>query len=786
MASPGDLDKERKIIQETVARINRRIGKLLKWFIILDCWEDTPPGFSRPQSIINPNVDTCDLFLGMLWRWWGSPTGTHTSGFHEEFTRARERKKATGKPEIWIFFKTIENDHMKDPGPQLKQVLKFKKELKKQHELLFREFEDISEWKILISEFLTTYVIKFEQIQQQVLPIEQSHVIKQERVVTNLKEPKDSKTRESYPLEITKLLKKLESRVINEGSNILNFTDRSRLLLLTTSWFSEDYSWKILGVHEINIIYRHRKEWTLAPEEFSLLHRTIISDKNDTKPGWFWLRNMNEKLVDTILCVYALQNPNVKVRGGALHLLINCRFQAPRKFLEKALNDQNEQNVKQAIKLLRIGEKKENLDLLNQFSNSNVSSLREMADDARIELMFLDDNNKGFTEVLNSGRRLPTLMLTESDWMNANIDKLLLHQALDASEPSIRRFAIHYLRKAKMLSKVICEKLLEDQHLDVKKEAILGLLELGEHIPLGFVTNVLKEAFYESVNEILYEVSRRRNPKELLSVMSWYTSHGSIAYRVLALEHFEMIKSRIRKDLEQEFENLISESENRIVEEFGEQAIPIIKDWKESKLQDFTKANYIAAALAGLFRHGHQEDVKFARRFIGNTYLRIADMEAIRLLAKFGDSSDVEKLLETAFYSYGEKKTMAANAALELSSDIEDVISKMLISDDQEIAAIAVRALHKVQMEQKTQLLKSLLSSKNENLRLIGLAVIVNENNEKDLEKLLDEYLNKSPYYYNVVTWLDRYLYAPGRYNKYFKGKLLSYLNKEDKKEHFT
>ena len=127
LASPGDLQEERNITRLSVERVNKILSRRVRWQIELLGWEDTLPGYSRPQALINKDVDSCDLFLGILWRRWGQDTGKYSSGFEEEFIRARERRRKTGKPEIWLFFKTIDEESVKDPGDQLKKVLRFKK-----------------------------------------------------------------------------------------------------------------------------------------------------------------------------------------------------------------------------------------------------------------------------------------------------------------------------------------------------------------------------------------------------------------------------------------------------------------------------------------------------------------------------------------------------------------------------------------------------------------------------------------------------------------------------------
>lgn len=102
LASPSDLDPERQAVEESVTEINKLISHL-GWHVDLKKWEDSLPGYGSPQTLINPLVDKCDLFVGLLWKKWGTPTRDYSSGFQEEFERARARRKAHGGRKFGCF-----------------------------------------------------------------------------------------------------------------------------------------------------------------------------------------------------------------------------------------------------------------------------------------------------------------------------------------------------------------------------------------------------------------------------------------------------------------------------------------------------------------------------------------------------------------------------------------------------------------------------------------------------------------------------------------------------------
>ena len=129
IASPGDLQEEREAVYNAAKEFNASWADPLGYQIDIIGWEDVAPGYGRPQHLINQDVDRCDLFIGMIWKRWGTPPdqeGRFSSGFHEEFERSLNRREQTRSPDISLFFKRIPSEYMVDPGDDLKRVLAFR------------------------------------------------------------------------------------------------------------------------------------------------------------------------------------------------------------------------------------------------------------------------------------------------------------------------------------------------------------------------------------------------------------------------------------------------------------------------------------------------------------------------------------------------------------------------------------------------------------------------------------------------------------------------------------
>lgn len=160
IASAVDLADERRLARKVVDELNSILGRNIGWHIELLMGEDTPPGFGRPQALINQAVDYCDLFVVLFARRWGQSTGKYSSGVLEEFVRALNRRRYGDSPEIWIFFKQIRPLKASYLDEQLQHVLAFRKSLEKLNELYFQKFKDSEDWEIRFRSYLLEYVLK--------------------------------------------------------------------------------------------------------------------------------------------------------------------------------------------------------------------------------------------------------------------------------------------------------------------------------------------------------------------------------------------------------------------------------------------------------------------------------------------------------------------------------------------------------------------------------------------------------------------------------------------------
>jgi hypothetical protein len=151
VASPGGVEDERAGVGSIANELNVALQRH-GWQIDVRGWEERGPTGGRAQADINADVRSCDVFVGILHNRWGRPTGEHASGFEEEWTVALERHQASGRPDLWLYFKGLPDeaaDLAKDDA-QLAAVLRFRKEVENLELAFHKTFADAEEFQALL------------------------------------------------------------------------------------------------------------------------------------------------------------------------------------------------------------------------------------------------------------------------------------------------------------------------------------------------------------------------------------------------------------------------------------------------------------------------------------------------------------------------------------------------------------------------------------------------------------------------------------------------------------
>ncbi len=769
IGSPGDLHEERKEARAVVERINRHVAKNLGVYVELRGWEDTLPGFSRPQEKINQDVRDSDLFIGAVWRRWGTATGEYSSGFEEEFELAKEQRKKGELEEIWLFFKKVPDEMLSDPGEQLRKVLDFRETLNAQREVLYRTFDSTEEWSKKLYDYLADYLTQEVSTQE---GAQTGGVRENEQILVEDEDEDD----------LLRSLSAVSDAVSRDEIRQVDSFQSARIYLISlTLLYIKQHATQIIGTHENQVLYRYRRRVHLISAEQVYVLRNLAADDDGLIAGWFWIDKTPAELVDMFFAICSLDGlDNVKI--GALRLLehmdVDVEFERVR-----AIVDQSDSLVaRTALEVYGQRAPLTAAENLEEFVEHKSSEVAEAAWRTVLAILARHDPKQAINWLRRPTplRRGNLIDLMAPVWTNASKDSVRV--LLEDESPLIRRKAFEIVKED--LTEDDVKRITGDADALMRAAAYMELVrrdvevdetDLEENLKgvesrLTYSTGRVRQGdssppIYK-LNDVLLELYKKAPYEDLEQGIGWFSTKGELKYEALADSYFEKFKATLRNDISQGFERL----KNRFyIEELGTD--PDISDelvYRFKKLDDYNFERFRWAAYRALAKHAEPSDIKFARSLLSDLRSELFEEElvqaAVEIMKEHGNADDVELLKPVLSGTYPDVSTEGAQLVLQLDPSNRSENAKHLLAMDN---ADVTRGVLKYSLENHGALsledARNLLLNAKEQVRLDALAFLARKLATKDLESLLDHYpTSQNYYYYNVVCWLDRILYATG------------------------
>lgn len=149
IASPGDVQAERDIIRAVVNEYNL-VNNINSVKIVCIGWENDiyPSVGDDPQDAVNIQVaDRYDIFVGIFWGRFGTPTKRESSGTKEEFEIAYSKfQMDKNSVSILMYFKTESIEFENIDPLQIANIKEFKMELT-QRGVLYKQFRETKEFE---------------------------------------------------------------------------------------------------------------------------------------------------------------------------------------------------------------------------------------------------------------------------------------------------------------------------------------------------------------------------------------------------------------------------------------------------------------------------------------------------------------------------------------------------------------------------------------------------------------------------------------------------------------
>jgi len=152
VSSPSDVANEKSAVVDAIEETNRTWSDFLGVHMEAITWEShcRPSVGKDVQQVINGQLPDYDIYLGILWQRFGTPTPRFGSGTEEEFEIAYKKyKENPADIGIMFYFKDEPIHPSKIDSAQLAKVQEFQKKLGPKG-ILYWGFEAIGEFRQLV------------------------------------------------------------------------------------------------------------------------------------------------------------------------------------------------------------------------------------------------------------------------------------------------------------------------------------------------------------------------------------------------------------------------------------------------------------------------------------------------------------------------------------------------------------------------------------------------------------------------------------------------------------
>ena len=808
IGSPGGLEEERRSVQTVVSEINTAHSDHWGCQFKLVGWEDTIPGFQRPQDKINEDLDKCDYFIGVLWNRWGTRTSNsetgYTSGFHEEFCRAREHIESGRMKDLALYFKKVDSPSGWEPGAEIKKVLDFRQECVNEKKVFFKDFISLEEFKNFIRGKLTEIgwrecelVRNFDKKLK--LP---------ERAPQVSDDTGDLDNQISYLIQeqardfLTEIARKPD-----EFEKTRNF-EIARFRLIASSLYRFGNDDLYVGNHDANLIFQHLRDDSLSELEVqSLIDCGVVGFYGQNVPLWHWIA-LAESSGKSLLRVKFLSIfGNIQEKKNAINILELTSSPIPsiseslnrETTLRSWINKDSESQLTDAVaSFLADSAEVSDIPIMEELASECESHIKSKIDIAIVSILAKSDINSALKRVVESEvDRIPMDQVNALFQKPQLITSQICSSCLSAKSENIRLRAAQILFDRNEISLDQAEELLTDTNHQIRFIAVESLCRLGRTLTDDIVKKALtveKKTLGilfsgQSDSDVsLYQRYQLNRLTELsYSELSELVSNAGFLVDNELFALYTKYKSRmqneIRENLKDGFKTFFDLGVSRNIkdDELSDKLRASING-----IEEFYRSKVSSVSLSILCSLRKRSDLELVRQTLDNFKVEATE-EVLSYLSKFGEWADVGRILQVGEHPASDVDpvsikplrfaSLKAEAVFRVSKDrIADILS--LEMNDSFKARVLALFPSTVFADLTDEVLLKELTKPDDDYRVFFALKCILSFPKPRIESLLRKYISGEEYrFYNTIHWLDLGASMPAKFARTTAKKKLASLN---------
>jgi Domain of unknown function (DUF4062) len=783
IGSPGGLEDERRAAREIIQEVNQAHSEHWGCQFKLVGWEDTIPGYQRPQSLINVDLDKCQYFIGVLWNRWGTKPSLDkrgfSSGFEEEFCRARDLSTAGSMKDIALYFKAVNVPDGLEAGPEIKKVKDFRTKCIDEKRIFFRDFTETAEFRDLVRSKITE--IGWREFELRAL----SEPGNREAEQSPQENAGDNATAATkiFEQETVDFLSTMSSRTHESEQTSPYEIARFRLIASALQGPGNDELY--LGNHDANLIFRHRKDISFSSQEIhALVGCGIVGFDHQNVPLWRWLtlgaKNESFERIKFLAIV-----GNMEERKNAIKLLQILGEATPeiRPYFtrEKVLTgwlhfEVSNQVFGAATQFLSSNGTPEDIKVINKISADSPADKKAELDAVVASIKTRSSHEEALNFICaNSVERVSERFIETIFSEPSVLPTELLALCITAKSDGVRLKAVKLLIERGELAEAAAQNLLSDSNHQIRLLAVECLRNGDNPLPSDTVRTVLTikknrlgfgllqsaetdETYYDRYHRNRLQELDFDQLKEKVAEAGVFNDKELFA---LYGKFSKKLSNDIRANLRDRFAAMFEESVRKV------EAIPGIQEGYRTKVYqiwNFYQQKLCSGALALLCGLKNKSDLGLVRATLDAIEIELSP-ELLAYLGKFGDWSDVVRIERLALPS-SDRRTLLGftyNAFADEKAAAILELGKGRIADllNAELSAPIRKSLTKLFPQSVFRNLSNdaiiaELDRKDDDYRIIFSLRCVESLPKERIETILDLYIERDiQRYYNCIHWLD-------------------------------
>lgn len=575
------------------------------------------------------------------------------------------------------------------------------------------------------------------------------------------------------------VVERFRNELKKRGVYEIGVEERVRLFVLAGSLLPSDVKFNELGNHLLHRMYLNRNNEVLTSSERRLIYTTLLRDSSNYKTGWFWLRERRIKRIVKLLEEAAVsESRDDTSREGAIKILQVLEPSKAEASLVKIVKDCGHEQKRNILDYLCAHGSRKALNVVEELTVGQHEGVTSKAILAKIGILSRYDSAQTVKILVEEATKElkickePALKTIVSTMNTRNLRKLTaincpyvfreLAKRGQASEAELKSMLqadgpeIQYLGYSALLKRGVKFKPVDIQNKWPKsREGVFGFLSTYyQRIGKNWLEKAVLEAYLKMPMWEL-EGSVELKCQSGIAYLAWGLSGGRSVV--------EIIRTDIKTNFKRHKANLLLK-----IEEAKEDTAKI-KEFEN--IEGYRIIELTVSALKVLLKYGNAGDKVIAKTFLESEDTKVRDA-AIGLFAKYAGKKDIDVLSEIASSGDVEGRIVAAKRLLKLdpgkrrSRDLLESSYSDVVKE-----AIYWHIANEERLDWSE--LSALLYSKGDEIRLLATAYAVKTWTRQKLVPLLKRYLSGETYYYDVVCWLDRVLYAPRDLAQGYKKQLI-------------